>query len=197
MILGFHCIMGMYGFWLPNEPRGSWSTFVRSWELYRFGDATTVDPTTRRSVAHRPYDHSLKKEMQQQLKHAAVTLTGEQARLIVQGFHQSPYVFYALAVMPTHLHMVIKYDPRHVRRVVGHLKSLATRSLRNAGHYLNQPIWADHGWNVYLNSQDHVLRSMEYVEKNPLKEGLPRQKWIIVKPYQTPESTSAASGGAK
>ncbi len=41
MIVGYHIIFGMYGFWLPNDPRGSWSDFVGSWELYRFG----LDPS--------------------------------------------------------------------------------------------------------------------------------------------------------
>ena len=31
MILGFHVVFGAYGFWLPNDPRGSWSDFVGSW----------------------------------------------------------------------------------------------------------------------------------------------------------------------
>lgn len=35
MIVGHHIIIGMYGFWLPNDPRGRWSDFVRSWDLYR------------------------------------------------------------------------------------------------------------------------------------------------------------------
>jgi hypothetical protein len=59
VILGFHCIISTYGFWLPNEPRGSWSEFVASWELLRFGPATKV--STHRSIAHRPYDRSLKR----------------------------------------------------------------------------------------------------------------------------------------
>ena len=48
MIHGYHVILPMYGFWLPNDPRGSWSDFVRKWELVRFGAATkTVE---RRSL---------------------------------------------------------------------------------------------------------------------------------------------------
>lgn len=31
MILAFHSIISAYGFWLPNEPRGSWYDFVYSW----------------------------------------------------------------------------------------------------------------------------------------------------------------------
>ena len=40
MVHGYHVIWGTYGFWLPNDPRGSWSDFVASWELLRFGAAT-------------------------------------------------------------------------------------------------------------------------------------------------------------
>jgi len=62
MVLGYHLILSAYGFWLPNEPRGSWSDFVRSWELALYGQATKVD--TRRSVANRPYDRQWKKDAQ-------------------------------------------------------------------------------------------------------------------------------------
>lgn len=39
MIHGYHVILGMYGFRLPNDPRGSWSEVIRKWELIRFGNA--------------------------------------------------------------------------------------------------------------------------------------------------------------
>jgi hypothetical protein len=32
MLHGFHVIFSADGFWLPNDPRGSWSEFVRRWE---------------------------------------------------------------------------------------------------------------------------------------------------------------------
>lgn len=40
MIHGYHVIFGAYGFWLPNDPRGSWSDFVGAWEMARFGRST-------------------------------------------------------------------------------------------------------------------------------------------------------------
>jgi len=51
MILGYHVIFGAYGFWLPNDPRGSWSDFVGAWELFRYGAATKTNTTV--SVAGR------------------------------------------------------------------------------------------------------------------------------------------------
>ena len=49
MVKAYHVIFCAYGFWLPNDQRGSWSQWVRSWDLFRYGEATKV--TTRRSVA--------------------------------------------------------------------------------------------------------------------------------------------------
>lgn len=49
MIHGYHVILPMYGFRLPNDPRGSWSEFVRRWELARFGQATKG--SVRREIA--------------------------------------------------------------------------------------------------------------------------------------------------
>lgn len=181
MILAFHSIISAYGFWLPNEPRGSWSDFVYSWELARFGPATKV--TTRRSVAARPYDKRLKAEMQAVLKHPPVHFTGEQAVTIVQGFANAPYILHACAVLPEHVHLVIAHTPRNIRRVVSHLKSEATRLLHDRGWFPDRSPWADHGWNVYLDSHEAVERAIRYVEHNPEREGKRRQRWHCVVPY--------------
>jgi hypothetical protein len=77
MVIAFHSIFTAYGFWLPNEPRGSWSDFVAAWELRRFGPGTTV--TTRRSIAKTQYDHALKSRMQATLKHSPVNKRGRSA----------------------------------------------------------------------------------------------------------------------
>src|SRR5262245_46099989 len=104
MILAFHSIFSTYGFWLPNEPRGSWSTFVASYELYRFGPATKVD--TRRSVAHRLYDRELKRQMRTALKFPPVRFSDEQIRIVAMAIGQTPYRFHALAVLRDHVHAV-------------------------------------------------------------------------------------------
>ena len=181
MILAFQSIFTAYGFWLPNEERGSWSEFVASWELLRYGPATKV--TTRQSVAHGNYDRERKREMQSVLNHAPSLFTGEQARIIGQSFRNTPYVIHALAVMTDHVHAVIAHTPRHIRRMVGHMKSKATRALREAGYFVDRPVWAEHGWNVFLDSDADVERAVPYVEENPMKEGLPRQRWKCVVPY--------------
>lgn len=191
MIRAFHCIFTAYGFWLPNEPRGSWSTIVASWDLLKFGPSTKVD--THRSVAKTAYDHKLKSLMQSQLAHTPVKFTGEQARQIVLGFSQTPYTLHACAVMPEHVHLVVGYSPRNVRKIVSHCKSEATRSLRSQGWFLDRSPWTDHGWNVYLNSEADVLRAIRYVQNNPLREGKRRQTWRCVKPFLSERGASTAA----
>ena len=121
MVLASHVIVNAYGFWLPNEQRGSWSDFVRPWELFRqYDPATKVD--THRSVARRPYDRALKREMQESLKYPVVLFTGLQARAVARGFalqvEKSGYVVYACAILDDHSHLVLKRHHYEVEQVV-------------------------------------------------------------------------------
>ena len=109
MVHGYHIILSAYGFWLPNDPRGSWSEFVRSWELSRFGEATKVDHG--RSVARVPHDRDLRLAAKQALKYPAVRFTGEQAVAIAKGFgryvERSGVTIWACAILPEHVHLVL------------------------------------------------------------------------------------------
>jgi len=189
MILGFHSIFSAYGFWLPNEPRGSWSTFVASWELAKFGPATKVD--TRRSVAARPYDRGLKKRMQAVLQHPPVHFTGQQAQTIAMSLANTPYKIHACTILPEHVHLVLGHTSRKIRRAIGHIKSEATRALREQGWFSQRSPWGDHGWNVFLDSREAMYRSIQYVENNPLREGKRQQHWSCVTPYD--ETTDRAA----
>jgi len=67
MALGSHIILSAYGFWLPNDPRGSWSDFVGAYELYRFGCATKM--TSRLSVAGALHDAKARLAAKKALKY--------------------------------------------------------------------------------------------------------------------------------
>jgi hypothetical protein len=84
MVIAYHVIFGAYGFWLPNDPRGSWSDFVGSWNLFRYGPATKTEET--RSLAYEPHDHEKRRATKKALKYRPVEFTGIQARAIGRGF---------------------------------------------------------------------------------------------------------------
>jgi len=194
MIIGYHVIFGMYGFWLPNDPRGSWSDFVGSWELYRYGPATKT--TERRSLAYRPHDHQKRLEAKKALKRPPVVLTGLQARAVGIGFSnyckKSGLAIWACAILPDHVHVVVGRPPMKIEQCVIQLKGAATETLIAAELHPFQGLVDRTGrtprcfvqgqWKVFLDYPD-VPRAIRYVEENPLKEGKPRQEWSFVVGY--------------
>jgi hypothetical protein len=45
------------------------------------------------------------------------------------------------------------------------------------------PVWTKGGWKVFLDAPEEVWPRIRYVEGNPMKEGLPKQSWPFVVPY--------------
>jgi hypothetical protein len=80
MVRWYHLIMTAYGFWLPNDPRGSWSDFVGSWEPYKFGPATKTNE--KRSLAHDPHDRAARLAAKQALKYPPVRFDERQRQAI-------------------------------------------------------------------------------------------------------------------
>jgi REP element-mobilizing transposase RayT len=187
MILAYHAIFGAYGFWLPNDPRGSWSDFVGAWELVRFGKATKT--TTRQSVAHAPHDRQLREAAKRVLKFPPVQFSGHQAQAVAAGFDlarsESGYRIYACAILPEHVHLVIgRNEERHVERMVGHLKTRATQRLTATKLWPpdKRPVWGENTWKVLLDASEYIAAAIRYVEDNPIKEGKPKQHWSFVIP---------------
>jgi len=193
MVLAYHVIFCAYGFWLPNDPRGSWSDWIRQWELLRFGLATKV--TTSRSLAARPHDHELRNEAKRALRYPPVMFDGRQARTIAMGFkratEESGYLAHACSVLPEHVHMVIGRHEHRVEQMANHLKGAATKQLRADGldpmaqYAAELSPWARSCWKVFLNNVTDIERATAYVNDNPIKEGKRQQHWSFVVPHTT------------
>ena len=181
MIIAYHVVFGCYGFWLPNDPRGSWSDFVRSFDLYAFGKATKID--TKQSVANQPHDAFGRLEPKRALRYPPVRLNGNQARCVAMAFgeqaRKAGYRIHACCVMPDHVHLVIARHRYPIERVVNLLKGAATRRLRSEcpdSHESPTP-WSQGFWKVYLDERVGVERAIRYVRDNPVKAGLKAQRW--------------------
>lgn len=186
-VLAAHVIFTTYGFWLPNDPRGSWSDFVGSWELLKFGKATKV--TTRASVARVEHDRELRRAAKRSLKYPPVRFTGLQARAVVRGFaravRESAYTIHACSVMHDHVHLVVAPHLRFYEQIVAHLKGRATQQLlREAVHPLGgfegtdgkvPSPWAAGLWKVYCFDPEHVRDAIRYVEQNPPRRQEPAE----------------------
>lgn len=196
MIHGYHLILPMYGFWLPNDPRGSWSEFVWKWELARFGKAT-------KTLERRDLSQLSERELRQReaalksLRFPPVTLNGNQAACIATAFARqrqtSSYTIWACAILPQHTHLVIARHRYAVEQVARLLKGAATTRLTQQNlhplqtHAINgrppRP-WAESLWKIYLDTEEQIETAIRYVEENPVKEGKPRQNWRFVTPFR-------------
>src|SRR2546421_7324365 len=123
-VLAYPLIITTYGFWLPNAPRGSWSDFVRAWELRRFGPATKI--RERRSLARDPHDRKLRLAAKEALARDPVEFTGVQARAVARGFasyvERSGLPVYAGSILPMHVHFVVGRHTCKIEQVSNLLK---------------------------------------------------------------------------
>src|SRR5438874_786586 len=124
MVLGYHATFAAYGFWLPNEERGSWSTEVWAPHLKRFGEATKTD--VRHSVANRSYDRDRRRDMRDSLLYPPVRFNDAQRKAIAHGFADIVATLalhvLACAIMFDHVHVVALRHEATIEDIVGYLK---------------------------------------------------------------------------
>jgi REP element-mobilizing transposase RayT len=193
-VRAYHLILTTYGFWLPNDPRGSWSDFVRAWELLAFGPATKV--TTKRSLARDPHDYRSRIEAKKHLARKDVWLDGVQARAIGRGFakyvEKSGVIIRACSILPRHAHLVVERHRYPIEQIANLLKGAASRQLieEEIHPFADEPyrdgtfptLWSRGQWNVFLGDGEDIALAIKYVVENPLKDGKPAQHWSFVQP---------------
>lgn len=195
-MLGLHLVFTTYGYWLPNDPRGSGSSEVRAQHLCEVGgDATKVE--TRHSVAGITLDKSLRLATKAVLKRPPVIFTGTQARAVGRGFcrivERLGITVYACSIMPDHTHLVVGQYQLAGGKMIDALKRAATRRLNEESLHpfvdcprsnckLPSP-WAAGGWKVFLYTNEDIERTIVYVENNPIRAGFNKQNWSFVKNY--------------
>jgi REP element-mobilizing transposase RayT len=196
-MLAAHAIFGAYGFWLPNDPRGSWSDFVGSYELYRYGKATKT--YERRSLAYVDHDRQLRVAAKSTLKRSPVRFGDAQIQAVADGLgayvRKSGLLVWACAILRDHVHLVIAASPVKIKQRVNLIKGSATAELRRLGvhpfQHLSDPFdkvpkcFAEGEWKVFLDERSDVERAVRYVDANPEKEGLPLQRWPFVTDWRT------------
>ncbi len=196
MIHGYHVIIPAYGFWLPNDPRGSWSDMVRKWELLRFGSSTkSLERRTQNELTVE--EQRQREQARRALVYPPVHFTDEQILNIAAGFAQrsqrSNYTIWACAVLAEHTHLVLARHVFEVEKMAIQLKGAATRELQRLGIHPQAKckrqgnrlphMWAENLWKVYLDSEQAIDNAVHYVRENPQREGALTQDWCWVTPF--------------
>jgi REP element-mobilizing transposase RayT len=200
MIHAYHATFGTYGSWLPNDPRGSASTFVGGEKLHNIGGR--ADRNKRTSYEHLDAHEQRRQELlQTQLARQQVTLNESQMNAIASAFAQFVTENYlqvwAAEILPCHVHMVFARCNRKSESVIDKLKQhthkrIITRGIQPVGCTLEKSIWADGRWIVYLDKEQSIESAIAYVVNNPIEEGRLMQNWPFVVPFRGIESNIVA-----
>jgi REP element-mobilizing transposase RayT len=185
MIAGFHLIWTAYGWWLPNDPRGSSAHEIRVERIAVLGELhhgrKPLQPPSREIRAF--YEQA-----RQVLKYPLLTFTEEDRQIIGESFRGAVaaqrYTCYACAIMPDHVHALIRKHKHHAETMIETLQAASKAALvaaqrRDPEH----PVWGGPGWKVFLNTQDDIRHIVRYIQDNPRKGGLPEQHWDFVTAY--------------
>ena len=190
MIIGFHLTWTTYGYWFPNDPRGSWSDEI--WQP-RLAELRKLDDE-RKVTRPRPVPGS---DLHKFFDKARLTLTRNPVRLTQSEFAVVAGAFaeagsaaklriLACAVMSTHAHIVVERNDDSYERIVNRLKGTSSQRIRESRAYPAAdrrdriPIWTQGYWVRYIDHLEQMQCVLNYVKNNPIREGLPPQNWDFV-----------------
>jgi REP element-mobilizing transposase RayT len=186
MVIAHHLIWTVYGSWLPNDPRGSGSKTVHNDVLAELGELhkgrKRVQPSGREI-------REFYKQAAPLLKHPLLTFNEAQRTEIAAAFQEEiavhRYTCWACAVMPDHLHILIRKHKHPAEQMAENLMRASRARLIEKGYReKTRPTWiAGFGWKVFLDEPNEVWRTIRYIELNPVKIRLPEQTWSFVAPY--------------
>jgi REP element-mobilizing transposase RayT len=185
MVIGYHLIWTAYGWWLPNDPRGSMSRVIRNDVIADLGELhhgrKRVQPTGGEI-------REFYREAAKRLKHELLTFDGAQRDFLGECFAEviteHRYTCYACAIMPDHIHILIRKHRDHAEDMILNLHNHSRLRFRESGlRSEDHPLWGGPGWKVFLDTPDDIRRTIHYIENNPIKIRLPAQNWPFVTPY--------------
>ena len=168
LVIAYHLVWTAYGWWLPNDPRGSGSKLIACDLIAELGELhfgrKRIQPTG--NVVREFYESAAFV-----LKYPLLTFD-EAARLVIaeafaETIEEYRYTCYACALMPDHVHILIRKHKDSAEEMAKKLKDrsrlrLDAAGLRDGKH----PIWTGgNGWSVFLSSKE-IHRTIPYIERN-------------------------------
>src|SRR5262245_25106659 len=164
MVAGYHLIWTAYGWWLPNDPRGSSSHEVRVEQIAELGELhygrKTVQPQSAELRRYYEEAGGLLKHELRRFSEEEIALVGESFGEVVR---ERRYTCYACAIMPDHVHALIRRHRDRAEEMIAELQRASRAALiaakrRRSDH----PVWGGPGWKVFLNTRDDMARLVPY-----------------------------------
>jgi REP element-mobilizing transposase RayT len=185
VIIASHLVLTGYAHWFSNDLRGSGSEETRKDDLKALGD---ILPGRQFPQPPREDIREFHREAEPLLQHERMWFNAAMREVIAKAFGDAArihgYTLWAVAVCSNHAHAVPRTHRDASEVVWSNLANAAASALRKAKLFPeNHPVWSHRPYKVFLYTPEDVVGRIDYVDLNPVKEGLPRQHWGFVKPY--------------
>ena len=176
MVAGFHLIWTAYGWWLPNDPRGSSSHEIRIERIEELG------PLHHGRKVIQPLPSELRAFYERAagvLKHELLQFDAAQRDIIGAAIGRlianERYTCYACAVMPDHVHCLIRKHKHHGETMIANMQEESRTALKQAQRRdPEHPVWGGPGWKRFLFTEADMRRIVNYIEANLRKVGRAR-----------------------
>ena len=186
LVIAYHLIWTAYGWWLPNDPRGSGSFTIRTDVLADLGELHHGRKRIQPSGAS---VRDFQERAEDVLKHPRFSFDVEARQHIASAFEQviadERYTCYGCVIMPDHVHILIRKHKHQAEQMIENLQESSRQHLIDTGVCRpTHPVWSKgNGWKVFLDHPAEVRRTIAYIERNPDPIGEPRQVWPFVTAY--------------
>jgi REP element-mobilizing transposase RayT len=113
---------------------------------------------------------------------AARQAIAEAFQHVVEG---QRYTCFACAILTDHAHVIIRKHRDRAETMIDEFKGESRQRLCALNYIPNEhPIWSDNRRNGFIQTVEHLLQAIRYVQENPEEAGLPAQHYDFVKPYR-------------
>jgi REP element-mobilizing transposase RayT len=159
IVIAYHIMWTLYGWWLPNDPRGSTSRTIRNDLIADLGELHIG----RKQI--QPAGRDIRAFFNQAaatLRHPLLTLApvefAQVAEAIAHATEECKYTCYACAVMPDHVHLLIRKHKDLAEEMIEKIQALSrTRLVESGLREHDHPTWTRGGWKVFLDHPDESM----------------------------------------
>ena len=178
IVIAHHLIWTAYGWWLPNDPRGSMSRTIATDIIAELGE---LHYGRKRAQPAGWQIREFYERARDALRHELLTFSDTEVRAIANAFatlmQGRPYTCYACAIMPDHVHVLIRKHRRTAEQMIEDLQDISRAKLIETGlREKHHPVWGGPGWKVFQHTGDDIRRTIRYINDNPIKMRRPRQR---------------------
>ena len=185
MVIATHIILVGYGHWVPNDPRGSHSKDVYIPHIAELGPLrngpVTASPSSLAS-------HGFYKRAHAALHHAIHWFSPEERDAIRDAFTQCHKEYrltsYACAVLPNHIHILVRRHALRDKEIHALLKKCASDAVKRCGVLpAEHPVFSAGIGTHFRSTPAQMYECVRYIMDNFPKHNLPMERYDFVREY--------------